>query len=221
MTRKNNGLKIRRIIDVLMSVLLIFLMAYQVTGEVLHEWIGIGMTLLVIFHQILNRRWYGALFKGRYNAYRGVQTLVNILLILSFLLTAVCGMAMSAHAVPFLYGILQISFARRMHLSMSYWSFVLMGMHLGLHIPVIFAGRKFSPKAKTGLTVLFVLSGGISFYLFLQSGMTDYLLFRAVFAMLDYEKPGILVLLENLMILVFWVLLGTGAALVLRKEKKR
>lgn len=221
MTRKNNGLKIRRIIDVLMSVLLLFLMAYQVTGEVFHEWIGMGMTLLVIFHQILNRRWYGALFKGRYNGYRIVQVLVNILLILSFLLTALCGMAMSAHAVPFLYGILKISFARRMHLSMSYWSFVLMGLHLGLHIPVIFAGRKFSPKVKTGLTVLFVFLGGIGFYLFLQSGIAGYLFFRVPFAMLDYEKPGILVLLENLTILVFWVLLGTGAALMLRKEKKR
>jgi hypothetical protein len=29
-------------------------MAYQVTGESLHELIGIGMTVLVIIHQILN-----------------------------------------------------------------------------------------------------------------------------------------------------------------------
>jgi len=42
-------------------------MAYQVTGEVLHEWIGMGMTALVIIHQILNRKWYGAIFKGKYN----------------------------------------------------------------------------------------------------------------------------------------------------------
>ena len=39
------------------------MMAYQVTGEVLHEWIGIGMTILVIIHQILNRKWYGSVFK--------------------------------------------------------------------------------------------------------------------------------------------------------------
>ena len=35
---------IRRIVDAAMTVLLLCLMAYQVTGEVLHEWIGIGMT---------------------------------------------------------------------------------------------------------------------------------------------------------------------------------
>ena len=35
---------IKMIADVCMTVLLLCLMAYQVTGEVLHEWFGIGMT---------------------------------------------------------------------------------------------------------------------------------------------------------------------------------
>ena len=45
---------IKRLVDAAMTVLLLLLMAYQVTGEALHEWIGIGMTGLVILHQILN-----------------------------------------------------------------------------------------------------------------------------------------------------------------------
>lgn len=61
---KTNSI-IKRIVDVVMSVLLLFLMAYQVTGEALHEWIGIGMTALVILHQILNRKWYSVFFKGK------------------------------------------------------------------------------------------------------------------------------------------------------------
>ena len=52
-----HNVTIKRIVDVCMTVLLLCLMSYQVTGEVLHEWIGIGMTLLVIIHQILNRKW--------------------------------------------------------------------------------------------------------------------------------------------------------------------
>ena len=56
MQGKHNTM-IKRIVDVYMTVLLLCLMSYQVTGEVLHEWIGIGMTLLVIIHQILNRKW--------------------------------------------------------------------------------------------------------------------------------------------------------------------
>ena len=52
---KNSGVK--RIVDTIMTVLLLFLMAYQVTGESAHEWIGMGMTALVIVHQILYRKW--------------------------------------------------------------------------------------------------------------------------------------------------------------------
>ena len=61
---KTNNI-IKRIVDTAMTVLLLLLMAYQVTGEMAHEWIGMAMTVLVIVHQILNRKWYSALFKGK------------------------------------------------------------------------------------------------------------------------------------------------------------
>ena len=49
----NHNTMVKRIVDVCMTVLLLCLMAYQVTGEALHEWIGIGMTVLVIIHYCL------------------------------------------------------------------------------------------------------------------------------------------------------------------------
>lgn len=49
MHEKHDNNLIRRIIDVCMTVLLLFLMAYQVTGEVLHEWIGMVMLLFWAF----------------------------------------------------------------------------------------------------------------------------------------------------------------------------
>ena len=82
MSRTKTNNMIRRIVDAAMTVLLLLLLAYQGTGEVLHEWIGMGMTVLVIVHQILNRRWYGVLLKGKYNAYRVLTTVINILLLL-------------------------------------------------------------------------------------------------------------------------------------------
>ncbi len=69
MSRAKKNMITKRIVDAAMTVLLLLLMAYQVTGEMAHEWIGMGMTVLVIIHQILNRKWYGALFKGKYNPY--------------------------------------------------------------------------------------------------------------------------------------------------------
>ena len=107
--------KLRLVVDACLTVLLLCLMAYQVTGEALHEWIGMGMTAVLILHHVLNARWYGALFKGKYNAFRVISTVVNTLLLAAIALTALCGMSMSSHAVPFLYGMLPVAFARRFH----------------------------------------------------------------------------------------------------------
>ena len=208
--KTNNTVK--RIVDAVMTVLLLFLMAYQVTGEMAHEWIGAGMTAVVFLHQILNRKWYGVLFKEKYNPYRTVTSVLNILLLACFALTAFCGLSMSSYAVPFLYGMAPVSFVRRMHLSMSHWAFVLMGLHLGMHIPAMIAGLKLNDQQKQILTCIFACIGGIGLYLFLKNGMPNYLFFRVPFAFLDYEKAGWQVFLENLLMLGFWALIGTETA---------
>jgi len=79
---------IRTSVDICMSIVLLCLMAYQVSGDVFHEWLGIGMTILLIVHHILNRRWYAVLLKGKYNAYRILTTAANMLLLVSIALTA-------------------------------------------------------------------------------------------------------------------------------------
>jgi hypothetical protein len=111
---------VKRIVDVVLTVLLLFLMAYQVTGDVLHEWLGIGMTVTLILHHILNRKWYKAVFKGKYSPYRITMTAVNTLMLISIALTALSGMSMSGHAVPFMYGFINVMTARTLHLVMSY-----------------------------------------------------------------------------------------------------
>ena len=197
-----HNIMIKRTADVCMTVLLLFLMAYQVTGEAAHEWIGISMTVLVVIHQILNRKWYAAIFKGKYNVYRIITTVINFLLLSAFFLTALCGMSMSGHAVPFLYGIINMTFAHRMHLSMSYWSFVLMGLHLGMHIPVMFQKMKLTNKFQSAL-MFFFLVACIGLFFFLKNGIPNYLFFRVPFVFLDYEKSFILVFLENILMLIF------------------
>ena len=210
--------KLRRIVDISMTVLLLLQMAYQVMGEAAHEWLGMGMTALVIVHQILNRRWYGAMLKGKYNAYRVASTCVNVLLLASFALTAFCGMAMSNYAVPFLYGVARVSFVRVTHLSMSHWSFVLMGLHLGLHVPVMLAKLKMKDGTRRALDVACAGVAGVGLWLFFKNGMPNYLFFRVPFAFLDYEKAGTLVLLENVVMLLFWAFAGGQLALMLRRK---
>ena len=213
--RKNT---IKRVVDAVLAVLLLCLMSYQVTGETLHEWLGIAMTVLVIVHQALNAKWYGVLFKGRYHALRIFQTAVNALLLLSFGMTAVCGMAMSGHAVPFLYGILPVSFARQFHLSLSYWSFALTGLHLGIHAPMMTA--RLSGKKRIIISAAMSAAGAAGSFFFLRNGICDYLFFKVPFAVLNYEKPAALVLAENLLALLFFVFIAMLTTGLFRRSKK-
>lgn len=211
---------LRLIVDAGMLLLLLCLMSYQVTGEALHEWIGVCMTLTVIVHQILNRRWYAAIFKGKYNAYRGLTTLVNVLLLAAMLATAFCGMAMSEYAIPFLYWTRGVFLVRPTHLAMSHWAFLLMGLHLGLHLPVMAGKWKLGTRTKAALSVFGAVLGGIGFWLFGRNGMPNYLFFRVPFAFLDYEKAGWLVFLENALMLLAWAFLGAQLAVLCLKPKK-
>ena len=198
-------------------------MEYQVTGETLHEWFGIGMTVLLIIHHVLNIRWYGALFKGRYNAYRILTTALNALLLVSIALAAVCGMSMSGHAVPFLYGMLPVSFARRFHLSMSFWSFILMGLHLGLHLPAMTAKVRPGRTAGVLLTCVFTAAAGFGLGCFLRNNIPDYLFFRTPFAFFDYDRNGLLVFAENLAELFFFAFIGADTIRLIRSlnQKKK
>ncbi|MCR5142269.1 MAG: DUF4405 domain-containing protein [Ruminococcus sp.] len=197
---------IKRIVDAVLTVLLLFLMAYQVTGDVLHEWLGIGMTVTLVLHHILNRKWYKALFKGKYSPYRILMTAVNTLMLAAIALTALSGMSMSGHAVPFMYGLINVMTARKLHLAMSYWSFILMGVHIGLHMKAMTA--KMPDKGKIVFNVILSGVSGVGLWLFLKGDIASYITFRTHFAFLDYTTAKWLVILQNLAMLLFFVHIG-------------
>lgn len=77
--------KIKWTLDVLMTIALFFLMSYQFWGEAVHEWIGAGMFVLFIAHQVCNLNWYKSLFRGRYTPIRILQCTINILTLAAML----------------------------------------------------------------------------------------------------------------------------------------
>ena len=212
---------VKRITDAVLTVLLLFIMAFQVTGDTLHEWLGISMTVIVIVHHILNYKWYKALFKGRYTPYRIALTLNDVLLLASFAVTALCGMSMSGHAVPFMYGTINVMTARKLHLAVSYWAFTLMGVHIGLHLRTITA--KIKPPKPAAIAVLSLFSAAAAWggCLFFKGEITNYMLFKSHFAFLDYEKAKWLVLTENLAMLLAWAFVGYILTRLLQKHKNK
>ena len=211
---------IKRVIDLALTVTLLLLMAFQVTEQLAHEWLGVTMFALTIVHQVLNRKYYASIFKGKYQPLRIFQLTVNVLLLLSFVCTALSGMMMSRFATPFMNGILPSSVVRQGHLALSHWSFVLMGLHLGLHFGII--GARLKNKAlRIALGAVMSAISVFGFYLFFKADMLSYMLFKNPFAFLDYEKAWWLVILENLAMLLAWGFAAYLLSLVLRSVTKK
>ena len=120
-------------VDLAMTVLLLLLMAKQLTGDVAHEWLGAGMFVLWIAHHALNFGWHRSLFRGKYMPVRAMQTVINLLLLADMLGTMVSAVILSRAVFAFLPISGGIALARPMHIFCSFWSFVLMALHLGLH----------------------------------------------------------------------------------------
>ena len=142
-------------IDLVMTVLLLCQMAYMLVGETAHEYLGTAMFVLFILHHLLNRNWYRSLKKGRYGAVRILQTAVNTLVLLCMLGLMVSGVILSREVFAFLPIQGGMGFARILHMLASYWGFVLMSVHLGLHWGMVMGmarrlcRKKEGPAART------------------------------------------------------------------------
>ena len=78
-----------------MTVVLLLLMAYFLTEQEIHEWLGAGMLVLFIAHHILNRKWLKALNQGKYTPFRVLQTALVLLVLLCMLGSMLSGIWMS------------------------------------------------------------------------------------------------------------------------------
>lgn len=200
--------KIQIGLDMAMTILLPLLMAYELIGEATHEWIGISMFILFVFHHILNWRWHRNLTKGRYSGQRILGTAVNALLLIIMISLMASGIMMSKHAFVFLPINTGTSFARTMHMLASYWGFVLMSVHLGLHWNMLMgmAKRLTSGKKAVGacsvflkiIAVMIAVYGGYAFHV-RQIG--DYMLLLTQFVFFDFSEPVIMFLLDYLAIM--------------------
>ena len=206
---------LRYVTDALMTAVLLALMAYVLTGQGLHEWLGIAAFGLFILHHLLNLNWFRSLGKGRYTPMRALRTVLALLLLVSMLAQIVSGLAMSRYALPFLELPMETSLARLLHLCFGYWSFLLVGLHLGTHWSVFLGlGRKLrggTPLPKAGrraLRLAAAVSAGYGLFCFLRQGIPNYLFLRTEFAFFDYEKLAPLVLLELAAIFSLWALMG-------------
>ncbi|MBQ9553242.1 MAG: DUF4405 domain-containing protein [Clostridia bacterium] len=212
--------KLRMTIDIAMTIVLIALMAYSLIGTLTHEILGITMFALFTVHHILNRKWFGALSKGKYRSFRIFQTVLVFLLIGSVLASAISGIILSEHAFTFLPIRKGASVARSVHMVCAYANYILMSLHIGLHWNVM---RSAMQKGKDGKkTTGWVLRAGAiaiaayGVYAFIRRQIGEYLFLRTHFLFLDPSEPIVFFFLDYMAIMGLFVFCGHYLGKVLK-----
>ena len=108
-------------------------MAFSRAESIAHEWSGLVLFAVILVHLTLNRRWFGNLFRGKYNPARSISTTADAALILAVILIAVSGMVISGYAFAPL-NLSGSSWGRKIHFVSTAWLFLLCGFHYGAHL---------------------------------------------------------------------------------------
>ena len=227
--------RIRLPIDIMMTLVSIVLMGgnYLFPADIVHEILGVGLFILWGVHIALNRRWYaslaqasksitstnandrrayGAIFKGKYNPYRVMQTVINCCILICTILLMISGIILSNQLFTFLNIQSGLGFARIAHLLSSHWYYLFMSLHIGLHVGVITNKMRHSapinchPELVSGSStnempkqvrhdklhkiiprIILVLTSLYGLYDFIDRGIWKYLVLKQQFFLFDLE----------------------------------
>ncbi len=210
MSRK---VKVKIIVDTFMVILMMLLMSYSLIGENIHEGIGVGMFVLFVMHHILNAAWMKNLCKGRYTAYRILQT---ILVLMAFVVMAgsmISGVVLSRYAFSFLNVSGGASWARAMHMVCAYWGFAIISLHFGLHWGMIIGITKKaagiqSPIAIWAFRIMALLLAGYGVYAFARRQIGSYMFLKSQYVYFDFGEPLALFLLDYVAVMGMFVFIG-------------
>lgn len=190
-----HSLDARIVVDILFAAVFVALMATATVEETPHEWLGIAAFVLFATHQVLNRHWWAALARGRWNMLRVVSTAATLGVTACLLGQVASSLVLSEHAFSWLPAFPGASWARIVHLVCSYWGFVLAFIHTGLCLRR-YRGRASQRRKRQGASVTqwlaragaaaVVCAGAWSFA---QLNMGTYLLLQSQFVFVDLTVP--------------------------------
>lgn len=218
--------RFRSVIDIAMTISMPVLMAYELAGEALHEYLGIAVFILFVIHHVLNWKWIKGIVKGCCAAARILNLAVNLLLLVIMFLLPFSGAVMSRHLFRFLDFGKSIAAARTVHLLASYWGFLLMSLHIGFHWNAMRSAIRSRTEPTAGIRKkpLYAALAAISaygIYAFLRRGIADYLFLKNRFVFFDFSEPLIFFLLDYFAIMEAIACAGYYLMLALRKLSQK
>ena len=212
----------RLLVDLAMTVLLLFQMGYHLWGEMTHEWTGAALFLLFLLHQLLNRGWYKSLFRGKYTPVRVLWLVVDLLVLAAMAAQLYSGIILSRYVFRFLPIHRGMALARRLHILGAYWGYLFIGLHLGLHWGAVLKRiKKRFQAGQSSLPPLLPLLAGLAAavygaFVLWKRNLAENLFLKSEFVFLDYEESRFLFFLDYLAMAALCVFIAHYLAVGLR-----
>lgn len=237
--------RLRMSIDITMTILSIVLMGgnYLFPADIVHEILGVALFVLWAIHIFLNRRWYGAIFRGKYNPYRVMQTVINCCILICTIFLMISGIILSNQLFTFLNIQSGLGFARIAHLLASHWYYLFMSLHIGLHVGMIAnkmrhpAPINCHPELVSGSStnempkqvrhnklhkiiprIILALLCAYGLYAFIARGVWKYLILKQQFFFFDLERGYILFAMDYISIIILFATISHFIAKLLKKR---
>jgi hypothetical protein len=132
----NPSFLLRLLLDSLAASLLMFGLSYWWLGNSAHELAGTAMFLLIILHNVFNRRWWGRVPKARREA-RGLFNIGATLLLLVGMLALLVTSVLISNTLSGVMSSFGGFTVRQIHTLAAYWVLVIVAIHLGLRWPML------------------------------------------------------------------------------------
>lgn len=165
----------------------------------------------------------GGLRPSRYTPVRILLLSVNILTLAAMVLLMYSGITTSRHVFAFLPARGGMAAARRLHLLGSYWGFLLMSLHIGLHWGMVGNGL----GIKQGIRNRWLCFAGsllavvYGVYVFAKRDFLTYLFLKSEFVFLDYAESKILFYLDYMALMGLCIFITHYGSKLLRKRNRR
>lgn len=206
------GQKSRKKLDVLMVILMIAVMSYQATGNLFHEAAGVILLVLFVVHNILNRKWYQNIPKGKYSGFRNMMLIINILTLICMLAAMGTGIYLSQSVFASLLGMREAYLIRPWHVAAGAWGMILVSFHGGMHIRI--SGQK-KPLYRIGG----ILLAAFGIWAFFVLDMPNRLILRDTGMYWRYS--GLLLFLANALMMAFFAGVAAIMADWLKRKRNR
>ncbi len=144
-------------IDIVMYIALILLMCEHSLVGLTHEVLGIILFISFIIHNELNYRWYKLILKRKINPKMIPSLIINFLIFVTLIILILSSLMISGYVFKGLISS-NTMISRGLHMVSSIWFYILVSIHLGLHLNVML----YKIKGKLYfiiLEVIIILSG--------------------------------------------------------------